>query len=181
MGVRRRLTTLMFVIAVGSMGCSSNDPTGSSSDESVVSAVVETLPGETVGSASNRLLKDCYLQKFGIIAREVGGGIEADMTSATTPTMGYQDIIDVCTAVVNAAGLTSFEPLTDEALRARYALVLTWHDCIVGQGYDIGPTVSVEEFVAARGSLIWFPGFDAATYGIGAEAFEALDKACPQP
>jgi hypothetical protein len=181
MGTRRDMTILILIVAVGSMSCSSSDPVETSGTESVAPAVLQTLPGETVGNATNRLLKDCYLQKFGIVAREVSGGVEADMTNATTPTMGYQDIIDVCTSAVNAAGLTEFEPLTDDDLRARYALVLTWHDCIVGQGYDIGPAVSVEEFVAARGSLIWFPGFDAATYGIGAQAFETLDKACPQP
>ena len=175
------MTTSLFVIVIGLTGCASSDRTASSETTSIAPAAVGTLPGETVGNASNRVLKDCYLQKFGIVAREVDGGVEADMTEATTPTIGYQDIIDVCAAAVNAAGLTSFEPLTDDALRARYALVLRWHDCIVGQGYDIGPAVSVEEFVVARGSLTWFPGFSAATYGIGAPAFEALDKACPQP
>ena len=181
MGTWRGMAIGLFVMAVGSVGCSSNDATVSSGTESVAPAVVGTLPGETVSNATNRLLKDCYLQKFGIVAEEVDGGIEVDMTDATTPTLGYQDISDTCTAVVNAAGLTSFAPATDDGLRAKYALVMTWHDCIVGQGYDIGPAVSIEEFMAARASLIWFPGFDAATYGIGAQGYEALDKACPQP
>jgi hypothetical protein len=41
--------------------------------------------------------------------------------------------------------------------------------------------VSEEEFIAARGALVWFPGFNKAIYGIGQKALDALDTACPQP
>ena len=92
MGTWRGMAIGLFVMAVGSVGCSSNDATVSSGTESVAPAVVGTLPGETVSNATNRLLKECYLQKFGIVAEEVDGGIEVDMTDATTPTLGYQDI-----------------------------------------------------------------------------------------
>lgn len=184
MTARRRMmhAVLVWMCLATVAGCSPAGPsTSSSSSHPTASTVVATLPGETVGSATNRVLKDCLLQRFGIVAHDDGGGVSYDMTSATTPTIGYEDIQAICTAAVNAAGLSSFEPRTDEELRTRYAQVLVWHDCIVGQGYDIGPAVSVEEFVAARGSLIWFPGFDAATYGIGVAALESLDAACPQP
>jgi hypothetical protein len=138
-----------------------------------------TLPGESIGGASNRILSNCYA-KYGITSVNSGGGVLSDINMGTAPGRSVQDIVDECNGVLNSSGLNNFAPLTDQELRNRYQLEVAWHDCIVAQGYAIGPIVSEEQFVAAAGSLQWWND-NNATYGIGTDAQEKLDEACPQP
>jgi hypothetical protein len=168
----------ILVSAALLMSCSSGAATQPASTATIPPRI--TLPGESTGDASNRLLSDCYA-KYGIKTVKSGAGILSDLNEGTTPTRSIQDIVDDCNGTLNSSGLNTFAPLTDEQLRARYQLEVAWHDCIISQGYAIGPIVSQEQYVAAAGQLILFPGYAQGVYGVGQEALDALDIACPQP
>ncbi len=181
MKVRTRLScTLMLATAaiVLATGCTTPD---NQSEATTTPPSHTTLPGESLGDATSRVLTDCYA-KYGIVSvKSADGGLLSDLNTGTSPGLTVQDILADCNGAVNDAGLNSFSPLTKEQLSARYEQVVTWHDCIIAQGFQIGPPVSEEAFIAARGALIWFPGYNDATYGIGVKALAALDAACPQP
>jgi hypothetical protein len=173
-------TLMLAAIAIVLPACSTT-PAKPSAATTTASPPRSTLPGEGIGDATNRVLADCYA-KYGIVSVKSGdGGLLSDLNTGTSPGLTVQDILADCNGAVNDAGLTSFTPLTNDQLSARYRQVVTWHDCIVAQGFQIGPPVSEEAFIAAKGALTWFPGYNKAIYGIGVKALDALDAACPQP
>ncbi len=168
-------------------GCSGDDsePSSPSTAHTTVEVAarptVGTLPGEAVGSASDRIIEAC-MAEFGIAPQiDAQGDVVYDMNPATTPTRGYEDIMDACTDQVNGAGLDNFPPLSEEQLRERYPLLVEWHDCIVDLGYDIGPIVSLEEWLASSGQENPVPGYFDGTDRLSADESDAIEAACPQP
>lgn len=178
---------LLGAVAAFLAGCSDDDsaqPSISTAHNTVVAnsrPTVGTLPGEAIGSASDRIIEEC-MAEFGISPQIDGqGDVVYDMNPATTPTRGYQDIMDACADQVNSAGLDNFPPLSEEQLRERYPLLVDWHDCIVDLGYDIGPIVSLEEWLASSGQENPVPGYFDGTDRLSADESDVIEAACPQP
>lgn len=181
-----------YVAALGAIaailvGCSGGESEESSASRAQSTVAVSarptmgTLPGEAVGSASDRIIEAC-MAEFGIAPQIDGqGDVVYDMNPATTPTRGYQDIMDACTEQVNSAGLNNFPALSEAQLRERYPLLVEWRDCIVDLGYDIGPIISLEEWLASSGQENPVPGYFAGTDRLSANESDAIEAACPQP
>jgi hypothetical protein len=132
-----------------------------------------------MNNATGRIMSICY-GRYGLEVKEQGGGFLVDINPATTPERSVEDILSECTGAINAAGLNNPAPgRSPDQLRTEYSQWQTWQECLGDQGYEIGPLISLEEYLAAGGDIWASPGYDDATLGLSSNDRRALDSTCP--
>lgn len=91
------------------------------------------------------------------------------------------EIAAICEAEAKAAGFDGDRAPTAEELTKIYQRLAKWGECARSAGYDPGPLISLEEYLAVGGAVSLFPDIDELidTIRNSKGAWEQLDTVCP--
>ena len=125
-----------------------------------------TLPGEPLDVAFRRLLYAC-MDAFGetnfqVVMNE-GNGVRYEGRSYSIESQQSQAHHAEC--VDRARRAVPPPTLTREQLGAAYGQMAKVMDCIRKAGFDIGTTVSLEEFIAKAGDVPYTSRYDPSGFG----------------
>jgi hypothetical protein len=156
-----RLFTSLF-LALLVTGCSSSPSLTSSSSRSVGPSVQSTLPGESVEDAFERTLYAC-MDSFGEIDYEESKSVSNGVPRTTrgyhlTNSVSKGHHTDCMSRAERAMGAP--EPTSQDWIAA-HANVARIVECLRGRGFDMGTTVSLQAFEAARGDIAFSSSWPA--------------------
>lgn len=112
-----------------------------------------TLPGETLRDALERMFRSC-LDNLGIPYEVIEDYV---VKYRQTTDLTSDEIAAICEAEAKTAGLIEDRAPTVEELTKSYQRLAKWGECARSAGFDPGPVISLEEYLAAGGSVSLFP------------------------
>lgn len=157
------------------VACSSTNSEGSSVS-TTVPVLQGTLPGETRQDAIQRIFRSC-LDTLGVpydLLEKNRIGFRA------TPDLSLDEIQVRCEAEAQAAGLIEDRPRTAEEIIKDHQRLAKWAECLRSAGYDPGPLISLEEFLAAGGVVDPLPGLVLMMNVMSMTELDQLEIDCPQ-
>lgn len=158
------------------VACSSTD-SGERSGVTSTQVPQGTLPGESLQDAGERVFRSC-LDTLGV-PYEVHGPYQ--ISYHATPDLSVDEINAICEAEAQEAGLIEDRPRTAEEITSGHQRLAKWSECVRSVGYDPGPLISLEEYLASGGISNPLPGIDVMMGSLRSEAaWKQLEIDCPQ-
>lgn len=170
---------VIFSVALVTVACSSTpraEPATAAST-TVGRPTPQTLPGESLDQAMDRILRSCYAE-VGVTVGPTRADGGMDLSAATPEVL--QSGVEECQQRLEAAGLQGDFPLTAEEIRANYDRIALYRQCIRDHGYNIGETMSFEEFSASGGTADIFAGIPGLMDSLTQAQGQDLMAECPQ-
>lgn len=98
-----------------------------------------------------------------------------------TPDLPIDEINAICEGRAKAAGLIEDRPRTAEEIMTAYEHRAKWAECLRSVGYNPGPLISLEEYLASGGNVDPLPDIGMMLNAFSSEAaWKQLEIDCPQ-